>query len=81
MEDTARTVAPAADPVAKIHVRRVLEELTCELDERGMEILTAHYIAGMNQGQIAASLGISRRAVVKRLTKLRARAEHIFGEL
>ena len=81
MEDPARAAAPLMDPVTKINVRRALEELIGELDERGMEILTAYYIAGMNQGQIAASLGISRRAVVKRLTKLRARAEHIFGEL
>ena len=60
-----------------IHARRALEELLETLDERGQEILVAHYIAGMDQGQIAVALGISRRAVVKRLTKLRGLAADI----
>jgi RNA polymerase sigma factor (sigma-70 family) len=68
------------DPVGGIHARRVLEALVGELDERNLEILAAHYVAGMDQGQIAAQLGISRRAVVKRLTKLRRRAGRLFEE-
>jgi RNA polymerase sigma-70 factor (ECF subfamily) len=68
------------DPVREMHARQVLERLVGELDERSLEILVAHYVAGMDQGQIAASLGISRRAVVKRLTKLRRRAGHLFEE-
>jgi RNA polymerase sigma-70 factor (ECF subfamily) len=70
----------ARDPVRDIHARQVLESLVDELDERSQQILVAHYVAGMDQGQIAASLGISRRAVVKRLTKLRRRAGHLFEE-
>jgi RNA polymerase sigma-70 factor, ECF subfamily len=70
--------APDRDPVRGIHARRALEALLAETDERGQEILVAHYFAGMDQGQIAAALGISRRAVVKRLTRIRARAEALF---
>jgi len=44
-----------------------------------MEILVAHYIDGVDQGRIARSLGISRRAVVKRLTALRARASQLLA--
>jgi len=63
------------DPLRAIHARRVLESLFVEADERGQEIVVAHYFAGMDQGQIAKALGISRRAVVKRLAKLRAQAD------
>jgi RNA polymerase sigma-70 factor (ECF subfamily) len=68
------------DPVSDIHARRVVESLVDEIDDRSLEILVSHYVAGMDQGQIAGSLGISRRAVVKRLTKLRRRAGHLFEE-
>jgi RNA polymerase sigma-70 factor (ECF subfamily) len=65
-----------SDPV---HAKQVLERLTDELDQRSMEILVAHYIDGVDQGRIARSLGISRRAVVKRLTALRARASQLLA--
>jgi RNA polymerase sigma-70 factor, ECF subfamily len=65
---------PSTDPLQGLHARRVIEALLAGTDERGQEILVAHYVAGMDQGQIASALGISRRAVVKRLTKLREAA-------
>lgn len=65
------------DPVSRLHFRRALEELVDMLDERNLQILAAHYVAGMDQGQIARSLGISRRAVVKRLAKVRRGAAHL----
>ncbi len=81
LDDRAdRTAAATRDPVGKIHARRVLEQLVDELDERGQVILVSHYISGMDQGQIAEMLGISRRAVVKRLTALRKRLGHLFEE-
>ncbi len=52
--------------------RRFIERLIDELDERSQHIVVAHFVHGMDQGQIAESLGISRRAVVKRLARLRA---------
>jgi RNA polymerase sigma-70 factor (ECF subfamily) len=80
LEAPERTADRERDPVRGIHARRVLEALIDELDERSQLILVAHYVAGLDQGQIAASLGISRRAVVKRLTSLRRRAGHLFEE-
>ncbi len=79
LEAPERIAAQGRDPLREIHARRVLEALLADVDERGREILVAHYFAGMDQGQIAAALGVSRRAVVKRLTKLRARAEALFA--
>lgn len=65
-----------SDPV---HAKEVLQRLTAELDQRSIDILVAHYIEGVDQGRIAQSLGISRRAVVKRLTALRARASELLA--
>jgi RNA polymerase sigma-70 factor (ECF subfamily) len=66
MEAPERAAGGSVDPARQIHARRVLEALMDELDERSQQILVQHYVAGMDQGQIAESLGISRRAVVKR---------------
>jgi len=73
-ESLERVGSPRWDPADAIHARRVIERLADELDDRSLAILSQHYVAGMDQGQIAASLGISRRAVVKRLTAVRERA-------
>jgi RNA polymerase sigma-70 factor (ECF subfamily) len=78
LEEPDRAPAPARDPAREIDARRALAEIVATLDERGQEILAAHYVAGMDQGQIAAALGISRRAVVKRLTRLRGVAEALW---
>lgn len=65
----------SGDPVQLVTVRQVLSRIVDILDERDFAIVVEHYIAGMDQGQIAQSLGISRRAVAKRLKKLRDRLE------
>jgi RNA polymerase sigma-70 factor (ECF subfamily) len=66
--------AATADPAAALDTRALLDRLAHEVDDRTLEILVAHYVDGVDQGQIAEQYGISRRAVVKRLTALRARA-------
>lgn len=66
-----------ASPAQQIEQRRILENIVEQLDERGQEILVAHYLDGLDQGEIAKHLGISRRAVVKRLTVLREKFEHL----
>ena len=71
---------PRHDPIRQIHVRKVLENLVGDLDERGQQLLISHYIWGMDQSQTADLLGISRRAVVKRLTALRKKASRLFKE-
>lgn len=54
-----------------IDARRDLEALCDSADGRDLEILVSHFVLGCDQTEIANQLGISRRAVVKRLTKLR----------
>jgi RNA polymerase sigma-70 factor (ECF subfamily) len=66
------------EPSRAFDSRKCLEALIGQLDERSLEIFVGHFIDGMDQGQIAEQLGISRRAVVKRLTALRAKAASIF---
>jgi DNA-binding transcriptional regulator LsrR (DeoR family) len=66
------------DPISEIHNRRVLEQLVDALDQKSLQIVVSHFISGMDQGQIALSLGISRRAVVKRLTALKRRVGPLF---
>jgi RNA polymerase sigma factor (sigma-70 family) len=72
--------APAGDPASALAARRLLEELVLELDERDMSIVVGHFLDGLDQGALAEQLGISRRAVVKRLTKLRGRARGLWDE-
>ncbi len=71
---------PFRHPLDDLHSRRVLEAVVDELDDRGRRILVGHYLSGMNQEEIADVLGISRRAVVKRLTKLKRRVGELLEE-
>ncbi len=66
------------DADERLHIRQIFGRLMNELDERGQHIFVSHYVAEMNQGQIAEELGISRRAVVKRLAGIRKRAGRFF---
>jgi RNA polymerase sigma-70 factor (ECF subfamily) len=70
---------PRHGSAVELHCRRLLEQLARELDQRSLEIVVAHYIDGLNQVEVAAHLGISRRSVVKRLTKVRRRVESMLG--
>lgn len=74
IEETADTTA---SPEQYLRARQILEQLTSELDDRSLEIVAAHYIGGMSQGEVAEMLGISRRAVVKRLTSLRNKFDDV----
>ncbi len=55
----------------RLMLRETLEDLLLGLDDIGQAVLVSHYIDGVPQGEIARDLGISRRAVVKRLTVMR----------
>lgn len=80
LENHGELSGPKHDPIRQIHVRKVLENLVDNLDDRGQHLLVAHYIWGMDQSQVADLLGISRRAVVKRLSALRKQASRLFKE-
>jgi RNA polymerase sigma-70 factor (ECF subfamily) len=58
-----------------LHCRHLLDRLAAELDRRSLEIVVAHYVDGVSQGEVAAHLGLSRRSVVKRLARVRAQVE------
>ncbi|MDJ0764998.1 MAG: sigma-70 family RNA polymerase sigma factor [Myxococcota bacterium] len=64
-------------PGRAMAARQVLSHLIDRLDGRDLTIVVDHFITGMDQTQIAASLGISRRAVNKRLSKIRDRMAHL----
>lgn len=68
---------PRSNLVDDLHARRTLEQLVGELDERGFEIIVGYYLSGMTQDELADVMGISRRAVVKRLTALRKKVGHL----
>jgi RNA polymerase sigma-70 factor (ECF subfamily) len=49
----------------------LLVRLVNQLDQKSAEIVLYHFIDDMNQDEVAEMMGISRRAVVKRLAKIR----------
>jgi RNA polymerase sigma-70 factor, ECF subfamily len=51
--------------------RELLCRLASRLDERGQSVFVGSYVDGLRGDEIAQQLGISRRAVVKRLTAIR----------
>lgn len=68
-------IASDGNPERRLGARQVLEKILLEMDECGLKIVIAHYLFGMSQGEVAEQLGISRRAVVKRLSSMRNRYE------
>lgn len=64
--------APTPRPAEALDAQRQLVALAQSVDERTFQILVGAYLDGMTQDEIADHLGISRRAVVKRLTQFRA---------
>lgn len=71
IEDTDRNAGVNLHPADTLHARRMLQKVVDDLDQRGFDILVGHFLSGMSQEEIGDMLGISRRAVVKRLAALR----------
>lgn len=61
------------DPHRIAAARQLLRQMIDTFDDRDVAIIVQHYIAGMDQTQVAESLSISRRAVAKRIRKIRDR--------
>ena len=78
MDHIADSVDPASNQEQYLGARQLIEQLTDKLDERSLEIVAAHYIGGMSQGEVAEMLGVSRRAVVKRLTGVRKQFDDLW---
>jgi RNA polymerase sigma-70 factor (ECF subfamily) len=62
------------DQASALAWRRALHVLVQSIDPRSQEILVCHHVLGMTQEEVADAMGISRRAVVKRLSSMRAKA-------
>lgn len=58
----------------------LLFRLIEKLDRRSQEIIVYHFVDDMSQEEVAAIMGISRRAVVKRLAAIRKRASKMGAE-
>lgn len=56
----------------------LLVRLLSELDQKSAEIVIYHFIDDMNQTEVAEQMRLSRRAVVKRLAKIRLVARGMF---
>ncbi len=52
----------------------LLTRLLTQLDTKSAQIVIYHFLDDQSQGEVATQMGISRRAVVKRLAKIRALA-------
>jgi RNA polymerase sigma-70 factor (ECF subfamily) len=68
-----------AGPEGQIISREILSILLDPLDDRSRAILFLHFFEGLDQGEVAGVLEISRRAVVKRLTRIRAALDDVLG--
>jgi RNA polymerase sigma-70 factor, ECF subfamily len=64
-------------PEAKAISVDLLVQLVGKLDKRSAEIMVYRYMDQMTGDEIASLLGVSRRAVTKRLTKIRVALEAI----
>lgn len=71
---------PPGSPEGQVVSRQVLARFFAQLDRRSAEIVAYHYIDGMTQAEIADLLGVSRRAVVKRLSRMRDQLRDLLPE-
>lgn len=58
----------------------LLSRLAARLDRKSQEIVVYHYFDDLSQDEVASLMGMSRRAVVKRLAKIRDKARSVAGE-
>jgi RNA polymerase sigma-70 factor (ECF subfamily) len=80
-DDVEQRVLVQAGQEERALVRPRLLAFLDTLDERSQAIVVGLYVDGMSQAEIAGSLGISRRAVVKRVAALRRRLEPLVAKV
>jgi RNA polymerase sigma-70 factor (ECF subfamily) len=78
LEEVGGLVSQGRQPLDAVLQQRVFQALQERCDDRTLEIFVAFYLDGMEQKQIAAQLGITRRAVVKRLARFRELVAEIY---
>lgn len=65
---------PSLQP-ADCESAQFLRALLSELDARQQEVAVLHFMDGMTQDEIASTLGVSRKTVVRAVAAIRGRAE------
>ncbi len=55
----------------------LIGRLVDRLDERGAEVFALHFVDGIDQGEVAAMIGTSRRTVVKHVARIRSLAREL----
>ncbi|RME25618.1 MAG: sigma-70 family RNA polymerase sigma factor [Deltaproteobacteria bacterium] len=55
----------------------MVARLVDRLDERGGEVFALHFVDGIDQGEVAAMIGTSRRTVVKHVARIRRLAREL----
>ncbi|WP_394838564.1 RNA polymerase sigma factor [Pendulispora rubella] len=72
---------PHLRPGVDVESRNAALRILHELSEPEFEVAVLAYVDGMNQTEIAATLGVSRPTIWKRLTQIREHAADLLGEV
>lgn len=67
-------------PGTEPEMRRAAIELLDALDEEDQQIAVMTFVDGMNQQEVADELGYSRMTIIKRIARLRERAERFYRQ-
>lgn len=63
----------------RLALRQVLDAVLHDADERMQQVFVYAFVDGLTQDEVADLIGVSRRAVVKRIKRLRDRLERQLG--
>ncbi|MBN9160586.1 MAG: sigma-70 family RNA polymerase sigma factor [Myxococcales bacterium] len=69
-----------AHPGVEPEMRRAAIELLDALDDEDQRIAVMAFVDGMNQQEIADELGYSRMTIIKRMARLRERAQRVLAD-
>ncbi len=69
-----------AHPTIDLELRRAAIELLDALDDEDQQIAVLSFVDGMNQQEVADELGYSRMTIIKRMARLKERAQRILTD-
>ena len=77
-DDGRQPMAPTAAPTPE--VRTTLRGVLAQVDDELAQVAIFYYVDDMDQAEIAAVLGVSRRTIGYRLDRFREEAQRVLGE-
>jgi RNA polymerase sigma-70 factor (ECF subfamily) len=77
-DDRSEPMAPSASPTPE--ARTTLRAVLAKVDEELAQVAIFYYVDDMDQAEIAALLGVSRRTIGYRLDRFREEALRVLGE-